>query len=371
MLRTAAWRWRFCFTDAWLAAFLLAAANILALICMEIRPDDAPLPEFSAGSVTAFASGGLLNLLGWLILRILLRRGLPFCQRVRRLFRRAAEALREERGRVRLYPLRLHGIACSLARFATHAREICTRYRQMKDELEQSRALLSRLLHEQQALLESTNRSMTEQYRHVLAYANYLDEHIVRHQRDAGLRYDFDDLCESGFNLKLIAQSLALLRAAPLPRQEVDLPNLLQEMMLALAPALDRRSMKLSTAGVSAVAAITANRQAVNHALWMMLLGIIRYAESESTLRLRCDRQAGGEILLSIVVSELSPGSLSPQERYEYLLRQTHHPDPHMFAETVGRHGNVQLAGMLLSLTGGRVELIPLTDYACEIAVFF
>jgi hypothetical protein len=107
------------------------------------------------------------------------------------------------------------------------------------------------------------------------------------------------------------------------------------------------------------------------HAVWIILLGVIRYAADESTLRLRTMRVSEGkEAMLSMVVSELAPGQLSPQERHDYLARQINHMTPHMFAETIRLHGNIQLAELMMTSLSGRISILPITSYACEISIF-
>jgi hypothetical protein len=205
----------------------------------------------------------------------------------------------------------------------------------------------------------------------VLAYANYLEEHIQRKTADAGLRYDFDDVCESSFNLTLIAGALNMLHtgtgSTPGP---VPLAGLMQQTMLALAPSLDRRAMKLTTAEVDESVVATTDPHIIAQVLWMMLLGTIRYAAAESTLRMRClASHDNTQALMSIVISELSPGCLSPEERGAHLVRQMEHLTPHMFAETIRIHANLQLAQLLLHRVDASISILPLTSHACEICL--
>ena len=102
----------------------------------------------------------------------------------------------------------------------------------------------------------------------------------------------------------------------------------------------------------------------------MMLLGMIRFAAEESLLRIRClPSRDGTQALMSIVVSELSPGSLSEAQREAYLLRKQHHLSPHLFAQAIREHAHVQLAELLLGRVGGSISVLPLTVSACEICV--
>ena len=242
---------------------------------------------------------------------------------------------------------------------------------ELKHELEMTRAVLSRYQAEQQLLLHSTGRAVGAQYDAVLHYANYLDEHIERRQQDPQLRYDFDDVCESSFNLRLITGALELLHApGELRREPMPLALLMQRTMIALSASLDRRAMKLTTAEVDPSVMAVSDPGLLSHVLWMMLLGTIRYAADESTLRMRCLYDHGQKrALLSIVVSELAPGALSPAERQAHMTRQMQQESPHMFADTIKRHGNVQLAGLLLQRLDATISVLPLSAYACELCL--
>lgn len=262
-------------------------------------------------------------------------------------------------------------MALDVARFATFAVEYYRKHQEVSAQLVQSHQIIAQFSMQQEAILGSTNREIAGQYQSVLAYANYLEEQIVSNKLDPTLRYDFDDVCESSFNLKLIAGALRMLSTQEPPGSEpVPLATLMKQTMLALAPTLDRRSMKLTTAEVDESVAAQGDATIIAHILWMMLLGMIRYAADESTLRLRClHSRDGREAIFSIVVSELSPGQLSPDERSDYMLRQLQHLTPHMFAETIRIHANVQLAEMLVARLGGSISTLPLTNYACEICM--
>lgn len=268
-------------------------------------------------------------------------------------------------------PIGLLGMAREMKQFVAFALEHYHAHQETRQELEHARAIIAQFSMQQKAILQSTNREIGDQYRNVLSYANYLDEQILRNKLDASIRLDFDDICESSFNLKLIAGALSMIGAPEtLTLTAVPLAPLLQQTMLALSPSLDRRNMKLTTAEVDLSVTAQGDANTLAQILWMMLLGVIRYAADESTLRIRClHSRDGAEALLSIVVSELSPSQLSEEERNAYLLRQLQHLTPHMFAETIRIHGNVQLAEMLVSHIGGRISIEPLTVSACEVCM--
>lgn len=263
-------------------------------------------------------------------------------------------------------------VAHDVNRFAAIALDYYRKHQEVSRELEHSRQIIAQFALQQKTTLSSTNREIGEQYQSVLAYANYLEEQIVGNKLDPTLRMDFDDVCESSFNLKLIAGALANLdEDAPPPSIGiVPLAPLMQKTMLALAPSLDRRSMKLTTAGVDESVAAQGDPDIIAHVLWMMLLGMIRYAAAESTLRIRClHSRDNREAMMSIVVSELSASQLPYEALRNYLTRQLAHLTPQMFADTMRVQGNIQLAEMLLSRIGSKITVMPLTISACEICI--
>ena len=265
----------------------------------------------------------------------------------------------------------IRALARDMARITQLAQDYYHKHQNAQSALIQAREALTQIAAQQHRILVSTSREMMMQYQSVLAYANYLEEQIAHRAIDPILRYDFDDVSESGFNLKLIAGALDLMKQANRPaNKSIDVPMLIQQTLLALAPSLDRRSMKLTTIEVDLGVIARSDPATVAHVLWMMLFGTIRYAAEESTMRMRClynhDRT---QCLLSIVVSQLSPGRMTYEERSTFLEHQRGHLSPHMFAETIRIHANMQLAEMLMQRLDGNIAILPLTSYSCEICL--
>ena len=310
-----------------------------------------------------------INLAALLLLLWWRRRVLIPWRQLRSIVREAGQSLNTERAAPEVSPSSVRELAGSIARFASGAQLAYSRCLALQCELDESRQMMAQIVLQHQVALSSTNRELIEQYRSVLAYANYLDDHIRGHHGDAQLRYDFDDVCESGFNLKLIAQSLELLRSHTPEITHVPLAPLLQQTVIALAPSLERRVMQLSTAGVEEHVFGATDIHLLSHAVWMMLLGTIRYAAAESTLRLRCLSTAGGQAIISIGINELEPGQLSAEERHAHLLRQLQHTSPHLFAETIRAHASAQLAALMLERAGGTLNVLPISTHACEISL--
>lgn len=367
--------------DAMLAGSLLLIPNLYLFFFFLPLPPALPWPgEWTHGYIEALtnhlrpfiAMAGLNLFLIGVLLSLRQSVLLPLLRMMQHISTIRSSTALQHSPRDRLPALlNMRVIASEVARFAMLAQEYYRKHQETTVALEEARTLIAHISFQHETILASTNREIITQYRSVLAYAHYLDEHIQRSVEYQGLRYDFDDVCESSFNLKLIAGALALLRSNEAPQTSaIPLAGLMQQTMLALAPTLDRRSMKLTTAEVDTSIVAQGDPSILAQVLWMMLLGTIRYAAPESTLRMRClYNRDGTQALMSIVVSELSPAAMSETERAAHLERQMQHLTPHMFAETIRLHANIQLAEMLLSRVAASISILPLTPYACEICL--
>jgi hypothetical protein len=315
-------------------------------------------PGIDAVALINAMVGSVIALLRWQLIQ-------PWRILMRSIDSARSELAPEERA----VPTSMSGAAEEVARLTELARESYNRYTQAAHELEATRATIQQFQATQQTIIHSASREITQQYQSVLTYAHYLEEQIREWNPGDTLREDFDDVAESSLNLKIIASALELLQRTP-EYKPVCIAATMQQMMLALVPSLERRSMKLTSAEVDVTLAAETDATILTHVLWMMHLGIVRYAESESTLRLRCIRDhQGSEVLFSVVISALAPGTLSATERGQYLQRQIESLHPNMFAESIRIHANIQLAELLLSRIGGRISVVPLNAHACEICV--
>lgn len=267
--------------------------------------------------------------------------------------------------------LSVRSLAREVSQFSQFAAEYYQKHDEVSKELAEARRAIAHFSLRHRVLLESTQREGKAQYQSVLAYANYLEERVMANRADSALRYDFDDVCESSFSLSLMANAMAMLNQAhTTTNEEVRIASLLQQTLIKLAPALDRRNMKLTSASVDMNVVAKGDATLLMHVIWMMLFGIIRYAQDESTLRLRTlTSHDGGEAILSIVISELSPNMLTHDERAAFLERQLRYDSPHLFADAVREHANVQLASLLLANTRGTVRVEPLTASSCELSL--
>ena len=336
-------------------------------------------PDFSARLIASYGGLSREASIVWLSVNILIFSGLLAIHRVLVVpLQRITQQLQQlhgaysiEVGRQHSSSLSMARLAAEVGRFVAFAMEHYRKHQELSVELAEARQIIAQFALTQRTILKSTNREISLQYRSVLSYANYLEEQITSNKLDPSLRYDLDDVCESSFNLKLIAGALTMLNTAlPGNLSNVPLAPLMQQTILALAPTLDRRSMKLTTAEVDMSVAARGDPEILAQILWMMMLGMIRYAADESTLRLRClHNREGTQALLSIVVSELSPTRMSEEERSDYLIRHLQHLTPHMFAETIRIHGNVQLADLLIKRIEGSISVLPLTVSSCEICM--
>lgn len=238
-------------------------------------------------------------------------------------------------------------------------------------ELEEVRQSMQSLIEQHTLLMNVTERESRQHYQSVMTYAHHLEERIIAKQADASLRFEFDDTCESSFALALITNALFQLNSnASCTYVEVPLAQMLQNTLLKLSAALDRRNMRLDSYHVDTTTIAHADIHLVQLAVWVMLLGAVRYAQDESILKLRTLTSSDGKsAILSIIISELSPGVMTEDERADYLERMLHHTSPHLFAQAIQNHANIVLANALLNRTGGGAVVSPLTSMSCEIAI--
>ncbi len=243
------------------------------------------------------------------------------------------------------------------------------KHRTLSQELELVRRAMGHIQTQHEALLDALGRESRTQYQSVLAYANYLEERILTRHAAPELRYDYDDVCESGFALALVANALQQLNSdIPARAAAFALSEPVKHTLIKLSSALDRRAMKLNSSGVDESVMALADPHLTQLALWMVLLGVVRYAADESTLRLRTlTTRDGREVMLSIIVSELSPGSLSDSERADYFKRQLHADAPHLFADAIRTHASITLANLLLASSSATMGVSPLTACSCEV----
>lgn len=236
--------------------------------------------------------------------------------------------------------------------------------------LEQAHASLSRFHEEQEQLIAATQSEVNVQYQQILAYAHYLERCISHRKADTGLREDYDEVCEQAFNLQLIVQAMGMLpvQSALPDLSKVALSDRMASILLDLAPSLDRRAMKLTTAEWDESVQVTSSSEWLTHLLWMVLLGCIRFAEQESTLSLSCKRE-GTQVRLDVLVSCLSPGTLSETERYRYLERrmQEGEDSAHMFASTLEIHANIRLAKLLTARLMAQLQITPVNSHSCVV----
>lgn len=242
----------------------------------------------------------------------------------------------------------------------------------MEYQLQRAQDSLERFHHEQEELIRATQSEVQAHYHEILAYAHYLEQRITHRKSDPSLRDDYDDVCEQAFNLQLIVQAMGILpNHATLPAlASISLTDRMASLMLDLAPSLDRRAMKLTSAEWDDTIQVTSSSEWLTHLLWMVLLGCIRFAENESTLTLRCQKD-GMQAKLEVTVSTLSPGALSENERYAYLEKRMKAGEyaAHMFASTLDAHANIRLAKLIASRLMAQVQVIPINDHSCAVTL--
>ncbi len=181
----------------------------------------------------------------------------------------------------------------------------------------------------------------------------------------------FDALLEHSFNIQLQLRAVEMLsaRASCLHVAELINPTqTLSRILVPLAAALDRRTMKLSSAAWSERTNVRIPQETLELVCWLVLLGTVRYAEDESELTLSCEPATDGSAtFITCLVSELAPASMHASERAAFMQQKEKHTSAHMFAHTLQHAPNLSLAAHLLARAGGELMIHPHTPTRCLI----
>jgi nitrate/nitrite-specific signal transduction histidine kinase len=351
--------------DGLLVGLLVLLPNLLLILHLHAR-DALHTPIPANCLLWAMANTILVG-----ILIVLRRRVIQPLQRIAQHMQVIGSSFQQEDNSARRTLLDMRRMAHDVACFARMAQEYYLKYHEASRALDETRRALAQLRLQFETVIESTGHELALHYQSVLAYANHLEALVIGKRIDPSLRYDLDNVCESSMNLRLITSALtALHRVSPPVTAAVPLGDVMQQTLVTLSASLERRNMRLTSAEVDLTVIAESDPAILSQVLWMLLLGTIRYAADESTLRLRSlysrDRQ---HAILSIIISELAPGQLSASERAAHLDRQLIEQSPHMFAETIRIHGNLRLAELLLGRIGGQVAVEPLSAHSCEVCL--
>lgn len=206
-------------------------------------------------------------------------------------------------------------------------------------------------------------------FRTIHLYAQYLEDMILAKRADADMRYDYDEVCEAAANLQCLMGGMqALLEyesRGHLFLSRCDVGDVLGRFLVQLTPALERRSMRITSHRFPASLAVCTDEPLLRHALWALLYACLRYAEADSTLHIE-GKDEVDEVALRFFVTHSNPAAISLGEREAYLSALTNSDHSvHMFAHVIGQHPNMQLAGRIAAALGGTVDCLPQGPYCC------
>jgi hypothetical protein len=267
-------------------------------------------------------------------------------------------------------PLRWRHAAAECQQIILRAIDLERQHRAMSLQLQAAR----KTLNEQAttlALQRHTHDEVQQSFLHVLNHANRLEESIRTHHLNDIVTTGIDPLCEHAFNLQLLTKGMAQLHQNGTENfHRLPITQTVSGMLIALTSALDRRCMQLTSHQWEESLHAFAGHTHGETMLWLLLLGCIRYAADESTLSLGCRADIDhAEAVISIEITELSPGHITPEERMRYFAaKAVHHEcETHLFAHTLKANANLILADLLAKRAQGSVQIIPKTSYSCEV----
>lgn len=242
----------------------------------------------------------------------------------------------------------------------------------MEYQLEQTRKRLQQFEREQSYLHQLTGREIGAQYKHILVYAQYLEERILARRVDPSVRDDYDNVCEQAYNLQLITYAIGLLQTnvASHPIEPIALSQMMQNILIDITAMLDRRAMKLNSKTWEEALHIESNPSLLQASLMLTLLGTIRLAEDDSVLSLSA-LNTNRAVHLRIRVNLMRPGALTEAERYAFLEQCIYGRSTHMsmFASTLKQHANIQLANLLAARIGASINVEPVDSHACDVVI--
>lgn len=206
-------------------------------------------------------------------------------------------------------------------------------------------------------------------FRTIHMYAQYLEDMILAKRADADLRYDYDEVCEAATNLQCLMGGMqALLEQESRGRllySACDVGDVLGRFLVQITPALERRSMRITSRQFPVRLPIRTDEPLLRHALWALLYACLRYAEEDSTLHIE-GREESEQVVLRFFVTHSNPAALSLGEREAYLSALTNSDHSvHMFAHVIGQHPNMQLSARIAAALVGTVDCLPQGPYCC------
>lgn len=251
-----------------------------------------------------------------------------------------------------------------------HAAIALTReHEALRRQLGSAQQHIEQLLHRQHRLQCSAAGETSHVFRTIHLYAQYLEDMVLTKRADADMRYDYDEVCEAATNLQCLMGGMQALleyeNRGHLLSARCDVGDVLGRFLVQLTPALERRSMRITSHRFPTALPLYTDESLLRHTLWALLYACLRYAEEDSTLHIE-GREGATQVTLRFFVTHSNPAALSLGERAAYLSALTNSDHSvHMFAHAVSQHPNLQLAGRIVASLGGTVDCLPQGPYCC------
>lgn len=268
--------------------------------------------------------------------------------------------------------LGLHSVAIEFGQLigqaihAEHDRDM------LKSQLEQAQKQIHHLSDSSQWVAHQACAESDKVFRTIRSYAYYLEELIIAHQANDAIRYDYDEVCEVTHNLQFLTQAMALLLSYEHTQQQttpelLNISDMLSAYLMRIAPALERRSMRLNTEQCQLNITLHAPSAMIHHSIWALLYASMHYAADDTVLYISTATR-DTSLIMQFNVTDSCPTTLSDQEREGYLHAViTQDEVVNMFAHAMAAHPNVQLASRMANHMGGSVTCIPTHAHGCTI----
>jgi hypothetical protein len=198
-------------------------------------------------------------------------------------------------------------------------------------------------------------------------YATVLEDKILQQNLDPNHQYDFDDVSESGENLKFIANSFYLLSAyenqqytpSAIPS---NIPNILHELVHILEPNITRRNVHFTSDIDDRLSIFTTDEVLVRHLLWVLCYLAINFAADESEISLIAAKN-DNDMTLSIKVTGYDRNVWANKETdYRPFLPIRYTEELDMLMHLFRHHVNSLITQSVLGIIGGHYTIQTLGD---------
>jgi hypothetical protein len=236
-----------------------------------------------------------------------------------------------------------------------------------KKQLHEALSIIKQLQQDRLAFYRATSLEIQQAFDLISNYATVLEDKILQHNLDPNHQYDFDDVSESGENLKFIANSFYLLSAyenqqytpSAIPS---NIPNILHELVHILEPNITRRNVHFTSDIDDRLSIFTTDEVLVRHLLWVLCYLAINFAADESEISLIAAKN-DNDMTLSIKVTGYDRNVWANKETdYRPFLPIRYTEELDMLMHLFRHHVNSLITQSVLGIIGGHYTIQTLGD---------